>query len=186
MLRHEPLRRGLFRRGLFRHAPLAVMLLLACTAALEPPAREPGHPLQTDRLEYRVRRANDGLATEIPFSYTNETGRTVYVVNCNRIVPPVLEKSVKGEWVTAWGAAVPECLSPPIVIEPGAEYVDTLRVFAGLPANNVYPKFRVAEVEGIYRLVWTRVVYDYDTTRPDFGEPLSLEDRVSNEFLLRK
>jgi hypothetical protein len=71
------------------------------------------------------------------------------------------------------------------VIRPGATYADTLRVFAGKPASDVYPQFTVPEVEGIYRLVWGSVVHDYNDRRQGFGEPLPLAERISNPFLLK-
>ena len=64
-----------------------------------------------DSPSYTLQTTTNGLRVDIPFAYTNRTGRTLYVVNCNRIVPPVLEKLVDDEWVVAWGAAVPQCLS---------------------------------------------------------------------------
>lgn len=162
-----------------------VLLLGACTNMLEPPLREEAAPLQTDRLEYEVRRADGQLSVAIPFTYRNETGRTVYVVNCKRQVPPSLEKYVGGEWVHAWSPVVLDCLGPPIVIEPGATYADSLRVMAWKQGGNAYPQFEVAEVEGIYRLVWGPLVHDYDDRRQGFGEPVPLEERVSNAFLLK-
>jgi hypothetical protein len=172
-------------RYLTRITPLIVLLLGACSHLLEPPVREQEHPLQTDHLEYEVRRSDGEVSVAIPFTYRNETGRTVYVVNCQRIAPPALEKYIDGEWVRAWTAVVPLCLSPPIVIRPGATYADTLRVFAGKPASDVYPQFTVPEVEGIYRLVWGSVVHDYNDRRQGFGEPLPLAERISNPFLLK-
>lgn len=162
------------------------VLLAACSDPLEPPARDSDPPLQTSRLVYELRSTDQGLEAEIPFTYTNETGRTVYVVNCNKIAPPALEKQVDGEWVHAWSAVVPLCLSAPIVIGPGQMHKNTIAFFAGHPSNNVYPKFRVDEVEGIYRLVWHDVVHNYNPDRPGFGDPLVLEERISNAFLLEK
>lgn len=171
-----------------RTYPFAIMasLLLACAVPLEPPARESGLPLQTEGLEYELRSTGQGLEVGIPFSYRNATGQTVYVVNCNRIAPPSLEKEEGGQWIHAWSAVVPDCLSPPIVIEPGQTYTDTLRLFAGHPSNNTYPKFEVGDVDGIYRLVWHQVVHDYDEDRQGFGDPLALEERISNAFVLQE
>ncbi len=68
------------------------------------------------------------------------------------------------------------------VIAPRATYADTLRVFAGYPTNNTYPKFNVQEIDGVYRLVW-QGVHNYDVNRP--GVSLPIEDGISNIFLLR-
>lgn len=123
-------------------------LLVACSAPLEPPARELGRPLQTERLEYELRSTDRGLEVSIPFTYTNGTGKTVYVANCNRVVPPALDKQVGGQWVRALSMPVPLCLSPPIVVQPGQLYKDTLRLIAGRPSDNLIPKFEVEEIEG--------------------------------------
>lgn len=161
------------------------LLLVACAGVLEPPAGDEDRPLQTDRLVYELRRTDHELRAEIPFTYTNQTDATVYVVNCKGHAPPALEKLVDGVWVPAWSAVVPACLSPPIVIESGETYVDTLHVYAGLPETRVAPVFTVREIEGTYRLVWHDLVHDYDPDRPGFGVGLPLEQRVSNTFSLR-
>jgi hypothetical protein len=132
-----------------------------------------------------LRRSDLGLEGEIPFSYTNTTGETVYVVNCNEFVPPMLEKQEGDMWVPAWGAAVPDCLDPPIVIQPGETYGDTLSIFSAHADRNMVPIFEVEDVEGIYRLVWPDVVYNYDMNRPGFGDPLPVQARISNRFVLR-
>lgn len=177
----------MMRRLQCRIAPIAALLLGACSSLVEPPVRELSHPIQTDRLEYRVRRTGQGQEVNIPFTYTNETGRTVYVVNCNGQAPPYLEKQVDGQWVLAWAPVVPSCLSHPIEIRPGATYTDTLRVFAGRPKSNTYPQFVVERVTGTYRLVWSGLVHDYDANRSQgFGEPVPEAGRISNSFLLKE
>ncbi len=169
-----------------RTVPILGAFVLACNAQVTPRPPDAASPIRTDRAEYTARRVADGVEVEIPFTYTNRTGRTVYVVNCNGIAPPGLQKRVDGEWMRAWSAAVPLCLSPPIVIGAGRTYTDTLRVFAGTPSSGVAPVLEVEEVEGVYRLVWENVVHDYDDARPGFGEPLPLEARISNPFRLEE
>lgn len=166
--------------------PLIALLFVACASLLEPPVRDFGQPIQTDRLEYEVQHTDHGLKVEIPFTYKNETGKTVYVVNCHKQVPPALEKETDGAWVRAWTPTILLCLSAPIVIWPGATYSDTLRVLAAHPTSNAHPKFEVDKVEGSYRLVWHGLVHHYDENRQGFGEPLALEGRISNAFLLKR
>lgn len=169
-------------------AALAAALALAaagCSTPRDPGGDDGASPLRTDRTAYTLERTARGLEVDIPFTFTNTTGRTVYVVNCNGIAPPSLVKREGRDWVTAWSPAVPLCLSPPIVIEAGTTYADTLDVVAGAPGSNVQPQFMVDEVEGTYRLVWGGVVYDYDADRQGFGEPVPAELRVSNTFVLR-
>lgn len=139
----------------------------------------------TDAPEHTLTRTDRGLEGDIAFTFRNPLPGNVYVVNCNGIAPPLLEKKVGDDWVVAWGAAVPDCLSDPIVIRPGATYRDTLEVFAGLPGSNYYPKFEVAEVEGVYRLRWEKALTSFDPDRYPFGEPVPLAIRTSREFVLR-
>ena len=140
--------------------------------------------LATSRDAYTLRRTDIGYETEIPFRFRNTASRTVYVVNCNRIVPPLLEKRVDGAWVVAWGAVVPQCLSEPIVIAPGEVYRDTLEVFAGYPESNNHPRFEVDEPAGTYRLVWTQVLWSFDPNEYPFGPEVPRELRTSNEITL--
>lgn len=174
-------------REAIRRAPLAACIAVACGVPLEVITREPDRPIQTDRLGYELRSGEGGYEVEIPFAYTNRTGETVYVVNCNRSLAISLEKEVAGEWVRAWTPVAPLCLSEPIAIPAGATYEDTLAVFAGHPSNDVHPKFAGdGEPEGTYRLVWYGLVHDYDPDRPGFGEPVPPEGTVSNRFALER
>lgn len=161
---------------------VAGAILMGCDTLAGPSESDP--PLQTDRPEYTLHRADGALTTEIPFTYTNTTGHAVFVVNCNQSAPPTLEKRIEGRWETAWTPIVLLCLSLPIVIEPGETYADTLRVNGADPASDMYPRFRVEEVEGTYRLVWPLVLYNYDPDRQGFGDKLALKDRISNTFTL--
>ncbi len=137
---------------------------------------------RTDRVRYTLQPAPGGMEVAIPFTYTNRGGRTIYVANCNRIAPPHLEKKVGDRWVFAWAAAVPECLSEPILIADGETHTDTLLVFHGDP--DVYPGFTALPVDGTYRLVWEAAYWSYDPNRYPFGERLPLRLRVSNSFLI--
>ena len=168
-----------------RLSNLALAVLVAgCASVLEPPERDEDRPLQTDRLTYEIRRENDELRAEIPFTYTNRTGKTVFVELPG--TPAGSRKLVDGEWQLAWAAVTMSCLSPPIVIEPGETYKETLVVYAAEPGTRKAPTFEVAEIEGIYRLVWHGLVHDYDQNRANFGDPLPLEERTSNAFVLRE
>ena len=58
--------------------------------------------------------------------------------------------------------------------------MDTVRVHAG---PDMYPQFRVADINGTYRLVWHGVVHSY-RNEPPLGTPLPQDERTSNEFTL--
>jgi len=141
-------------------------------------------PIQTDAAAYQLEAGSTGYAATIGFVFTNPRQAPVYVVNCGGSAPPGLEKFVDGAWIRAWSAIVPLCLSAPIVIAAGQEYHGHLQLFAGYPANNVYPKFDTPQIPGEYRLVWYGVLTSYDDRVYPFGEPVPLEQRVSDPFTL--
>lgn len=161
---------------------IAGMILLA--ACSDPLSRSSGTALETDRGSYTVEVSDGQLAVDIPWQFTNPTDGTVYIVNCNRIAPPLVERNVDGIWEAAYTPIVPQCLSDPITIEPGETYRDTLVVRAGLPEGNLNPVWQ-GPIEGTFRLQWgPRSSYAEGTA--GFGELLPLEQRVSNEFMLEQ
>lgn len=145
----------------------------------------PDADLRTDRSRYTVRATTAGLEAEIPFAFANRTGRTVYISNCARFAPPRLEKRVEDEWVVAWRPLVPRCSSPPIAIRDGGAFQDTLLVSAGYPADDLFPKFEVDDLDGTYRLVWPNVLWASDRTRSQPGDALPRSLRTSNEFVIQ-
>jgi hypothetical protein len=138
--------------------------------------------LRTGADRYDARVTDSGLELDpIAFAFTNGRQRTVYLPGCQGPTPPSIQKLVDGEWVEAWSPVVMLCLSPSARVLPGATYRDTLRVRAGLPSDNLYPKFETLPVEGTYRLV-----LGVDRTEdPERFDPVSFVERVSNPFELR-
>lgn len=164
---------------------LAIAGLVIGCGAVTAPDYEGDAPLQTDRLAYQLQRdGDDNLRVEIPFTYHNRTGKTVYLLNCHADVSPSLQKWQGGEWVIAWSPILLLCLSQPIEVESDAVYEYTLHVFAAPRGSTTFPQFEVPEIDGTYRLVWHAPVHDYDHDSPS-GTPLTLENRVSNNFTLR-
>ncbi len=66
-----------------------------------------------------------------------------------------------------------------MVVPPGGERMDTVQV---LSAPDMYPKLRVDDLDGTYRLVWHGVSHHGDV--PPLATPLPQEERTSNEFTL--
>jgi hypothetical protein len=95
-----------------------------------------------------------------------------------------LEKVVNDAWTLAWSAVIPLCLSDPIVVSPDATYRDSLYLFGGYPGTNVFPKFAVGEIPGVYRIVWRDILSSYNDRARPFGEQLALTYRISNRFVL--
>ena len=138
-------------------------------------------PIQTGKSTYVVEQDGPFLRTEIPFEYLNRTGGPVYVPKCQETYPPVLEKQVEGEWIVAYAPVVLLCWEPPVVIGAGERYRSTFRMLAARPGTRAEPTFRVEQIPGTYRLVWSL----YRTVLPmQMADPLPREQRISNEFAL--
>ena len=148
--------------------------------------RDAEHPIQTDALEYELDSDGFGLYVEIPYVFTNRSGGTVYLVNCNGGFGLHLEREENGAWQYAWGPVLTMCLSPPILIASNATFADTLHVRAGSFGSNSFPQFDVDDPSGTYRIVWTAALSSFDANSYPFGEQIPLEYRVSNRFTLRK
>lgn len=147
-------------------------------------ARDNERLIQTESLAYDLRSDGLGLRVEIGYVFTNRTGATVYLVNCRGAFALRLEREVEAVWRTAWGPVLNQCLSPPIVIESGATFVDTLHVWGGPPGSNSYPQFDTDDPSGTYRIVWEAALSSYQDRLP-FGPQIPLEARISNRFTLR-
>jgi hypothetical protein len=160
----------------------------ACSSSEAPPDSEApsdsgGETMagfHTSRLHYDARRVADGIEISIPYAYRNATGDSVYFINCNEIIVPSLEKRIGDTWSSVWTGASPACMSPPVVVPPDGEYMDTVQVLSG---PGMVPQLRVADIDGTYRLVWHGVVHSY-RDEPPLGTPLPQDERTSNEFTL--
>jgi hypothetical protein len=139
---------------------------------------------QTDHLSYTLSSTRSGLEGKIAFVFTNPTSTPVYIVNCRGATSLRLEKQSGDTWVPAWSPVISLCLSAPIVVQPGQQYSGVVHISAGHPSSNLYPKFVVDPVPGVYRIVWANVLRTYNDRAYPFGEPLPLEQRVSNRFQL--
>lgn len=144
-------------------------------------------PIQTNDLEYELTPDWIGLSVDIPYTYTNRTGRRVYVVNCNGSFGIRLIREQDGAWITAWAPVLNLCLSPPIVIEPNATFTDTLFAWGAPPDSTHYgPNFDLADPSGTYRIEWSRALSSFATNVRGFGELIPIKARISNSFTLRK
>jgi hypothetical protein len=175
-------------RALRRVLLAAVAAAGACSSSEAPPdpeappesGGEPVRGFRTSRLHYDARRVADGIEIRIPYVYRNVTGDSVYFINCNEIIVPSLEKRIGDTWSSVWTGATPACMSPPVVVPPDGEYMDTVHVLA---RPDMDPRFNVADPDGTYRLVWHGVVHSYHD-EPPLGTPLPQDERTSNEFTL--
>jgi len=166
-------------------ASLAVISLSAgCDIGAGPTLTGGPPPIRTDTLEYELQPSGVGLTLDIPYVYTNRTGRTVYIENCQGGFAMWLDRKVGDGWRTAWSPTLLLCLSQPIVIEDGATFADTLHVWGALPGQNVGPAFDTDDLDGVYRIVWGSAFF---FSRDDvYGSQLPLDARISNEFILHR
>lgn len=157
--------------------------------------RDEGPAIQTETTGYVMSRTNVGYTVEVPFTFTNTTGRTIYLVHCRPGAGPggasrvalamTLERQQEGGWKPAWGSVVPQCLSPAIALQRGETYTDTLQVFAGHHGSNYYPQFDRSEIEGTYRITWRSWYYSWDPATYDWSNPVEREFTTSNRFHLK-
>lgn len=179
-------------RGRARPAPelvgIACVVLAAVAACGEPapPGRDGDALMQTSALRYELERDELGYRVTIPWVFHNETGDTVWVPNCDGDVRPLLQVERNGAWFDAWTPFADDCVSPPLVIEPGDSVADTLRVFGGPAGSNLVPAFAFEDVDGVYRLLWHRALSAWDGETVDPAAALRTARRVSNRFLLER
>jgi len=178
-----------------RRLPALALLLAACSSAelalpSEPLAggrlvRDETAHAQTDSLSYTLVPEGPGHRARIAIAYTNALRERVFVVNCNGATNIRLEKLVDGRWTHVWSPVLPQCLSAPIVVEPGATHHTVVELWGAAPGGNHAPVFAATNFEGTYRLVWGEVVMRYDPSRHPFGEAVPAELRTSNRFVMR-
>ena len=143
--------------------------------------------IQTESLVYELQPDWIGLRTEIPYTFTNRTGRTIYLVNCRGAFSIHLERQDEGAWKAAWSPVIPACLSPPIAIEKNTVFHDTLHVWGAPPDSSHYaPNFDLDDPSGVYRIVWGTGLTSFDANAYPFGPLITLDWRVSNRFTLQR
>jgi hypothetical protein len=119
-------------------------------------------------------------------TYTNNTGKRVYIPTCRGPQPPRLQKEVGDSWVVAFSPNILACESAPIQVDPGDSYPYTFRILAGMPGSSFAPRWAVSEVPGTYRVLW-EIVTDVigNPSRPEATRnPLPVEQSISNTFRL--
>ncbi len=141
--------------------------------------------LRTEGEEFELREPSGGPQLTIPYRFVNRSGSRVFLVNCLGDVRPHMDRRVGGRWVQAYAPLRLFCLSAPVVIEPGAEYYDTLNVYREGLIDPSDPQAETPDLEGTYRLRWEIALSSFDKDNYPFGEPIRLRFRVSNSFVLR-
>lgn len=169
-------------------AMLEVVTMSACSGVVG--LSDSQRLIQTEAASYQLALVgegrNQGLEASIPYTFENRTGGTVYLPNCRGDFALRLEHATENGWEAAWSPIQLACLGPPIVIQPGSLYSDTLYVWGGLPGTNGHPQFSSDDPSGTYRIVWIDAVSEYHEDRRPFGPQIAHEFRISNQFELRR
>ena len=178
-------RNGVVPRGLLCAAAMAASAA-GCESTIPPEVEDTA--LVTDGTSFRIEKEGGGRHSwyggRIPYSFTNRTGSKVYLPNCRGGFDVRLEMETAGEWVHIWSPVLLLCLSQPMVIEPDEVYETTLRVAGcldGCGPRLVLPPSSSTPI----RIQWGGALSSYDEDAYPFGEPIPLEERVSNRFTLK-
>lgn len=175
------------RRRQVLAAGIPAAVFTACAPAT-PDDPSSGTRFSSHEAEYVIARTPSSYSAEIAFTYVNLTGVPLYIPGCRGPEPPVLEKHEDGNWTYAFRPVTLDCLSPSLRLDPGAEWTDTLVIWAGTTGSRVYPKFRVKEIPGIYRLmvprIWDRAEGPFFHGADEDLIPRSY--RVSDPFIIRE
>lgn len=182
---NEPALLGRRRGSAASAALLAALAVASCDAAPEV-QRDPEPLIQTSELRYTLTSDELGFRTTIPYTFRNTTGGPVYLPNCEGDVRPILQVELRGAWFDAWEPFRIRCVHAPVVIGPGEVFEDTLHFFGAPAGSNLVPAFAFAEVQGVYRLLWTQAVTRHEEGRVDPTALLPLEQRTSNRFVLER
>ena len=120
----------------------------------------------------------------IPYSFTNRTGSKVYIdLGCGDRHHYV-QMYERGEWV--WFVSRIDCLigSGFTAIEPGEVHQDTLLTGGCTSGGSCAPRLTLPAASTLFRIVWDAwsSVDEDPYGNPIPGDPVPLEERVSNHF----
>ncbi|MFP3947764.1 MAG: hypothetical protein ACLFWG_03465 [Longimicrobiales bacterium] len=165
---------------------LVLVLLGGCDSTVGP--FDPDDPLiRTEEQGYELElQGDEWLSTEIPYTFENRTGRTVHIPNCQGGISLRLDRLEGLDWESTWIPNLLLCISPPIVVDPGESFFDTLHVSGGLPGTRTGPRWDREDPSGIYRIVWMGAFAGPGDPSGSLGPQLPLEHRVSNPFALSR
>jgi hypothetical protein len=125
-----------------------------------------------------------GPETTITTTFTNSTGRPLYLVNCNGSFSTGLQQKENERWIDVWAPEMNACLSPPIVIQPGEHRSTTIVPASGAHAA-VSSRDNSTRINGgTYRVAWHGLYTSFDMNAHPWGEELPLEQRVSAAIII--
>lgn len=139
--------------------------------------------LRTDRPAYSARQEGGVTAIDFELAYTNHLRVPVAVPSCHTPMRPILEKRVDGVWVYAFSPVELMCITPPLVIAPGATYTLRYPLRADRYSLERWPGAAQDGVAGTYRFVWFVATHERGTGGRT-PERLPFEYTVSNTFII--
>lgn len=153
-----------------------VAALVAGLACHSDPLSPRDPQLMVNETTLAIWRDGQYLRGEIPFTYTNRSGRTLALHGCRPPGSPDLEWWNGREWRLAYHRVEMMCLSPPFLVAPGTTLSYTLSLFlrdvAQVQVDWLGPRQRAE-----YRLVW-------GLRDAASGAAVRLDQRISNTFTL--
>ena len=141
--------------------------------------------VRTQGSEFQLSVSDGMLKGRVPYTYRNTLADTLYIVNCRGFVAASIQKKSGNTWTDFWSPIVLSCLSAPVKIAPGASLSGVAEIYGSRPGTNTFPTLPTGDLTGTYRLLISPVVHNYNDRGQGFGDPVPLEQRVSNEFRLR-
>lgn len=143
-----------------------------------------GPPIRTDKSTYVVTDSGGLSNLTIRMTYTNNTGKPVYLPTCRGPQPPRLQKQVGDTWLVAFAPTVLACENTPIQLAAGESYNYVFRILAGMPGTSYAPRWAVAEIPGTYRVLWEIFSgVGGDRAHPvTTRDPLPVDQEISNTF----
>ena len=151
-----------------------------------PVPRDSSAAIQTDSQLVHLRFQSPVYEAVPPIHVTmfNPRSDTSFIVNCRGETGLSLEKQNGTQWVPAWSAVVPLCLSPAVAIPPKGQYGTSIDFLGARTGSNVFPQFSVNDIPGVYRFVWLQIVDSFSFPQGKWGAPVAIEYRRSNPFAI--
>jgi hypothetical protein len=142
-------------------------------------------PIRTDNERYTPEDFGDYVRYTLETTYTNTTGRGVYLIPCG-FDPPLygLERFDGETWrASGYSLACPAVPAPTVEVSPGESFSATLDLSA-FRSPNAFPQLGTYLVPGVHRLVFLISSEPSEEGLRDQDDLLPLEQRVSNAFEL--
>ena len=157
-----------------KYACFAAVWALACKELPQAPPGPADLPLTVPAPPSAIERVEAAYRVDIPYVFVNKRSTAVANIGCRPPVPPLLEWWTGAEWRSAYGAIELACLGPPLVIQAGATFADTLHLFAfvdsiGRDGHGQGPYWKGPRTSADYRIVWRLCDYHGDVGSLKYG-----------------